>query len=77
VEGSGRGLFEGTTRNFPGVTEDYYKVCHGSQSPGRDFNQRPHEYETVTLTTRLRRSFSVTLSSFLVEQGLFSEKRGV
>jgi hypothetical protein len=57
VEGSGRGLI---LRYYPsiclGSEKTHENLSQDSQSPGRDFNPGPPEYEAGVLTARTRRS---------------------
>jgi hypothetical protein len=51
VEGSGRGLIQGTMRHLPGGTdENHENLSQDSRSPALDLNPGPPEYETGVVT---------------------------
>jgi hypothetical protein len=68
VEGSGRGLIQGTTWHLPGGTEENHEktFSHDSQSPGWDLNPGPPEYEAGVLTSRPWHS----VSEYLIDMQL-------
>jgi len=49
-------------RHLTGGTEENHKnISHNGRSPGRDLNPRTTEYEAEVLTTRLRRTVTLTV----------------
>lgn len=60
MEGSRRGLSEGTIRHLPGGTEK--KTTKSLNQDGRspDLNPGPREYVASVLTTRLQRSLLIS-----------------